>query len=158
ATRGLAVHPTMPSQYAPNPNEPVKYLPCPQCQNLMNRHNFADISGVVINTCRTCGVWLDNQELSHIVHFIEAGGMEKAHEHELQEEAHRKHMAMMGKHTWQDYQETSNVVHIIEGGSQEKGPDMLNFFERPTAPSWQWKIGIGLATAPVLVRVLGMVI
>jgi Zn-finger nucleic acid-binding protein len=72
--------------------EAVKYVPCPQCKNLMNRRNFAGVSGVIIDTCRDCGVWLDNQELSRIVRFIEAGGMDKARDVEARDRAHAERM------------------------------------------------------------------
>lgn len=70
------------------PDEKVKYIPCPVCKNLMNRRNFANISGVIIDACRNDGVWFDNQELSRIVHFIEAGGMDKSRARQQQEAQH----------------------------------------------------------------------
>jgi Zn-finger nucleic acid-binding protein len=91
ATRSLAEY-YEPPKYEPDDGQKVRYLPCPKCKNLMNRRNFGEISGVIINTCRNCGVWLDNQALDHIVHFIQDGGMEKAHDHEIQEQAHRARM------------------------------------------------------------------
>jgi Zn-finger nucleic acid-binding protein len=73
-------------------SEEVKYVPCPTCQALMNRRNFARVSGVIIDTCRDCGVWLDNQELNRIVQFVEAGGMDKAREFESREREHNEKM------------------------------------------------------------------
>lgn len=61
-----------------SPQDIVKYVPCPICQHLMNRRNFASISGVVIDVCKDHGVWLDNLELGRIVQFITAGGMDKS--------------------------------------------------------------------------------
>lgn len=55
-----------------------RYWPCPVCQRLMNRVNFAHISGVVLDACRTDGVWFDADELRQIVEFIRSGGLEKA--------------------------------------------------------------------------------
>lgn len=72
--------------------EAVKYVPCPACTKLMNRRNFAGISGVIIDTCRDCGVWLDNQELSRIVRFIESGGMEKSRDVDARNRAHSEKM------------------------------------------------------------------
>jgi len=68
-------------------DEQVQYVPCPKCRNLMNRRNFARVSGVIIDTCRDCGVWLDNQELSRIIQFINAGGLEKTRDIETRERA-----------------------------------------------------------------------
>ena len=58
------------------PENTPKYLPCPHCKQQMNRRNFAEKSGVIIDICAQDGVWLDKQELSRIVTFIEAGGMQ----------------------------------------------------------------------------------
>jgi Zn-finger nucleic acid-binding protein len=63
----------------------VRYLACPQCKNLMNRMNYAGRSGIVINVCRPHGVWLDRDEMSQIIQFIRAGGLDKARLAEVQE-------------------------------------------------------------------------
>lgn len=60
----------------------IKYVPCPDCGDLMNRSNFARISGVIIDMCRGHGVWFDADELPRIIEFIELGGMSRAREKE----------------------------------------------------------------------------
>ena len=68
------------------PREPrVKYRPCPRCGKMMNRVNFARISGIVVDVCRTDGTYLDPGELHAILQFITAGGLERARERQLQE-------------------------------------------------------------------------
>lgn len=62
--------------------EAPKYLACPVCMQLMNRYNFARVSGIIIDICRKHGVWFDRDELARIVDFIRAGGMTKSREHE----------------------------------------------------------------------------
>jgi Zn-finger nucleic acid-binding protein len=63
--------------YNPASEEPaVRYLPCPDCSKLMNRINFARCSGVIVDVCRGHGTWFDHAELSRIVEFISAGGLE----------------------------------------------------------------------------------
>jgi Zn-finger nucleic acid-binding protein len=54
----------------------VRYVPCPQCGQLMNRLNFARCSGVIIDLCKGHGTWFDREELRRIVEFIRAGGLE----------------------------------------------------------------------------------
>jgi Zn-finger nucleic acid-binding protein len=78
--------------------DPVRYLPCPECHTLMNRVNFAQRSGVIIDTCRGHGTWFDRDELRHIVEFIRAGGLEKAREVEIQrlERARRENKKTSG--------------------------------------------------------------
>lgn len=56
----------------------VRYVPCPECQQLMNRVNFARCSGVVVDICKGHGSWFDREELSRIVEFIRAGGLDAA--------------------------------------------------------------------------------
>ncbi|HEX5703194.1 MAG TPA: zf-TFIIB domain-containing protein [Pyrinomonadaceae bacterium] len=56
----------------------VRYIPCPQCRQLMNRMNFARCSGVIVDICRGHGIWFDRDELRSIIEFIRAGGLELA--------------------------------------------------------------------------------
>lgn len=56
----------------------VRYVPCPECGELMNRKNFAGCSGVVIDWCRGHGYWFDPFELEKILEFVRTGGMDKA--------------------------------------------------------------------------------
>ncbi len=63
----------------------VRYVPCPQCEQLMNRINFARCSGVIVDVCRAHGIWFDRDELRGIIEFIRAGGLELSREKERQE-------------------------------------------------------------------------
>jgi Zn-finger nucleic acid-binding protein len=64
--------------------DPVEYIPCVRCGKLMNRKNFAHISGVIIDECRSHGVWLDAGELEKIRVFIVDGGLEKAQDKRIE--------------------------------------------------------------------------
>lgn len=55
--------------------EKIRYVPCPQCSQLMNRINFARCSGVIVDVCKGHGTWFDRDELSGIVQFIRGGGL-----------------------------------------------------------------------------------
>lgn len=66
------------------PKDPVEYIPCVRCGKLMNRKNFARISGVIIDECGNHGVWLDAGELEKIRHFIADGGLERAQDMEIE--------------------------------------------------------------------------
>jgi len=63
----------------------VRYIPCPQCGNLMNRINFARCSGVIVDVCRGHGTWFDRDELSEVVQFIRGGGLDLARQKEKRE-------------------------------------------------------------------------
>lgn len=70
----------------------VKYVPCPECSQLMNRINFARCSGVIVDICKGHGTWFDRDELSRIVEFIRGGGLEVSRAREkadLKEERRR---------------------------------------------------------------------
>lgn len=56
----------------------VQYVPCPECKNLMNRSNFARVSGIVIDSCKQHGIWFDAEELPRIIEFIRKGGLDHA--------------------------------------------------------------------------------
>ncbi|HNX69161.1 MAG TPA: zf-TFIIB domain-containing protein [Candidatus Omnitrophota bacterium] len=56
--------------------EPVRYVPCPVCQNLMNRKIWGSYSGVVVDTCSDHGVWYDEGELQKVKEYIQLGGIE----------------------------------------------------------------------------------
>ena len=58
--------------------ESVRYVPCPECSQLMNRANFARCSGVIIDLCRNHGIWFDHDELGRIIEFIRDGGLERS--------------------------------------------------------------------------------
>lgn len=74
--------------------ETIRYVPCPVCQELMNRVNFANCSHVIVDVCRQHGTWFDKDELRGMVEFIRAGGMDKARTREIQElEQKRRRLA-----------------------------------------------------------------
>jgi Zn-finger nucleic acid-binding protein len=62
----------------------VRYVPCPECAQLMNRINFARCSGVIVDVCKGHGTWFDPDELTEIVEFIRAGGLEASRAREKQ--------------------------------------------------------------------------
>ncbi|MGI9056602.1 MAG: zf-TFIIB domain-containing protein [Pyrinomonadaceae bacterium] len=78
----------------------IQYVPCPDCRNLMNRNNFARVSGVVIDICKQHGVWCDAEELPRIIEFIRRGGLDHArHKEKLQLEEQRKMLVELQQKT-----------------------------------------------------------
>lgn len=65
----------------------VRYLECPRCSAPMNRKIFGRSSGIVVDVCKTDGIWFDAGELASVLEFIEGGGLERARERELAERA-----------------------------------------------------------------------
>lgn len=67
---------------AATPPDVVRYVPCPRCERLMNRKNFAQSSGVILDVCAKHGVWLDRGELERVLGFVAGGGLARARAHE----------------------------------------------------------------------------
>ncbi|MEM8745047.1 MAG: zf-TFIIB domain-containing protein, partial [Pseudomonadota bacterium] len=59
------------------------YIPCPHCEAIMDRRQFARISGVVVDVCKHHGIWLDHDELPRIIQFVTEGGLDAARRHQV---------------------------------------------------------------------------
>lgn len=81
---GAALSPSA-QPHANSISEKVRYVPCPQCGQLMNRINFARCSGVIVDVCKGHGTWFDASELREIVEFIRRGGLDLSREKEKRE-------------------------------------------------------------------------
>ena len=71
----------VPSATVPRSNpllKPVRYRPCPQCAQLMNRKNFGSTSGIVIEVGTIHGLFFDGGELLRVLTFVKRGGLRKA--------------------------------------------------------------------------------
>lgn len=67
------------SQVAPAVTE-IRYRRCPRCRDVMNRVNFGATSGIIVDECRSHGVFLDAGEFEAIETFIALGGLALARE------------------------------------------------------------------------------
>lgn len=61
------------------------YIQCPDCDQVMNRVNFARRSGVILDVCRAHGTWFDATELGRVVDFVMKGGVEESQRREIEE-------------------------------------------------------------------------
>ena len=48
----------------------VRYLPCPECQTIMNRHNFMSDSYIILDQCSQHGIWFDKNELAIALNYL----------------------------------------------------------------------------------------
>jgi Zn-finger nucleic acid-binding protein len=71
-------------------SERIRYLPCPVCRALMNRKNFGERSGVIVDVCKPHGIWFDPGELPRVLAFVETGGLEEAARREQEREREQK--------------------------------------------------------------------
>jgi Zn-finger nucleic acid-binding protein len=84
-----------PQQHSPL-NARRQYLPCAKCGELMNRFNFGQRSGIIIDICKPHGIWFDRDELRQIVEYIRGGGLERARKIEMEKLAdERRRLAEM---------------------------------------------------------------
>jgi Zn-finger nucleic acid-binding protein len=78
-------------QYGSRPVTPmartatVHYRRCVACGTMMNRLNFGRLSGTIIDVCKGHGAFLDAGELHQIVAFIQAGGLDRARQRQLED-------------------------------------------------------------------------
>lgn len=63
----------------------VSYRPCVRCGTMMNRVNFARLSGAILDVCKRHGTFLDSGELQDVVRFIQNGGLERARQRQLED-------------------------------------------------------------------------
>ena len=85
AVLGVASPAPVSKPLRPGVDEKIKYAPCPQCGQLMNRMNFAHCSGVIVDVCKGHGTWVDRDELRAIIEFIRRGGVELSRHNEKRE-------------------------------------------------------------------------
>lgn len=53
---------------------PVSYIKCPVCGQLMHRINYGAKSGVIVDSCKSHGIWLDGGELRQLLEWTKLGG------------------------------------------------------------------------------------
>lgn len=114
-----SVDPQLLNQLAESPradSAPLRYRPCPSCGELMNRNLHGKRSGVVVDSCREHGIWLDAGELRQLLEWARAGGAlldqerreEEARARQEREQAerdklialHGERMALEGSQRW----------------------------------------------------------
>ena len=74
----------------------VIYRPCPACRQMMNRYNYAKISGVIVDGCKSHGLWFDQDELRQVLEFIQGGGLEKSRDREITRLKEEKRTSALG--------------------------------------------------------------
>lgn len=66
------------------------YRRCPVCRKHMHRRNFGRTSGVIVDTCKDHGNWLDAGELDAALKWIQYSGEAESKERERMEQEHRE--------------------------------------------------------------------
>jgi len=107
----------------------VTYVRCPVCHTMMNRKNFAQISGVIVDVCGHHGTWFDPGELEKLMDFIARGGLLKARakeeerlkELETLERLRREEHVAMGE---------SPLLLMPEYPLEGKSPDLIDILSK----------------------------
>jgi Zn-finger nucleic acid-binding protein len=94
-----------------NPLGPIRYLRCPQCNDLMHRMNFARCSGVIVDVCRAHGTWFEVNELHRIVQFIRAGGLDQARAREKADLADERRRVQAARTTAEHAERPAGSFH-----------------------------------------------
>jgi Zn-finger nucleic acid-binding protein len=68
-------------------DQPLHYVRCPSCRELMNRRNFGKTSGIIVDECHRHGIWFDAGELPRILAFVQAGGLAESQRQDLTEKS-----------------------------------------------------------------------
>ena len=108
----------------PSMEAQIRYVRCPVCRKMMNRENFARISGVIIDSCRDHGLWFDAGEIVRIMAFVAKGGIQKAKAVEMDQlKAEEKIMRLRNSSSGQggmyatpgfDFDERSRGVDLVD--------------------------------------------
>jgi Zn-finger nucleic acid-binding protein len=72
------------------------YRRCPDCREFMYRKNYGGKSGVILDVCKSHGLWFDARELERVLRWIRRGGEERARkrvEHEEQQRERRSRIS-----------------------------------------------------------------
>ncbi len=122
------IYPTQPTQRSfVVPKQPVKYVRCPVCRAMMNRKNFGEISGIIVDICKSHGIWFNAGEIAAIMDFIIHGGLKTAQnvteQREKDEERLRKirsipigelpERTMLGRPSGSGFAEATNLFDLI---------------------------------------------
>ena len=67
-------------QQHPLHKDTVLYRKCPDCSKIMQRKNYMNRSGVIMDICLDHGIWLDAGELKQIQEWTSLGGKQLAEE------------------------------------------------------------------------------
>jgi Zn-finger nucleic acid-binding protein len=59
---------------------PSPYLPCPVCARVMTRHNYLQVSGIMLDRCAEHGTWLDHAHAQRLLELLDGSRIEELRE------------------------------------------------------------------------------
>jgi Zn-finger nucleic acid-binding protein len=105
---------------------PVSYIKCPVCSQLMNRVNFGVRSGVIIDRCKTHGVWLDGGELRHLMEWMKLGGklLDQQHQEQTRQEVQKRENEQRQKPA--EYRSEPTTFDSYSDPLRQSDPDLFD--------------------------------
>ncbi len=91
----------------------IRYVKCPECRRHMNRVNFGQRSGVVVDQCIIHGIWLDSGELTHLLEWKKAGGQLLHQEHAIEMAKQKQQKQNVLPNVATDYSNTSGSFNSV---------------------------------------------
>lgn len=93
----------------------VQYIKCPQCASQMNRRNFEKISGIIVDSCRHHGVWLDKHELFAVSCFVSGAGLQRAADRQKRDAgADPERLGAAQTHGYESSPSDTGIASIVE--------------------------------------------
>lgn len=92
----LSLRPAEGRPPAPAPGPGPFYRSCAQCGARMNRRNWGQKSGVIVDVCHHHGVWFDLDELDRLLRWLRTGGGVHAQRSAEAERAVVRNLALSG--------------------------------------------------------------
>lgn len=115
----------------PRHKDKIIYRRCPVCSELMQRENYMNHSGVIMDVCRQDGIWLDAGEFKQIQEWMLLGGHNNPNRKNLDKRVLREHK-----------KNKKRSLHNHKADKHEPSPDnqtpdpYLSFLSDLFSPNW----------------------
>jgi Zn-finger nucleic acid-binding protein len=129
AVMNIVLVPPVPTAGNSRPRQRI-YLPCPKCKKLMNRRNFGNCSGIIVDWCKDHGTWFDREELKQAMKFIRGGGLIKSREKEKARLEEEKSHLQEEKRNLERLSRLAGDAPILDPHFSS-GPDILEILGDP---------------------------
>lgn len=109
---------------------PVAYLKCPVCTQLMHRVNFGAKSGVIVDRCKTHGIWLDGGELRQLMEWVKLGGslLERERREQMRREEEQREKER--RRALQGYEGDGASFQVFSEPLRSSDPDLFDLIRR----------------------------
>jgi Zn-finger nucleic acid-binding protein len=105
--------------------EKWRYRNCPVCSKMMQRRNYGRQSGVILDTCRDHGLWLDADELPQILAWVRGGGRKIAQERIVQSQKYAQGTRELVR-TLDSSDDNDDRPHWLRGAALDAGSILQN--------------------------------